>query len=48
MGVVTAGGVLRLTFRYRRALMSGADAAEFARMYVKVLDQFAGQEAVRR
>ena len=48
VGAVTAGGVLRLTFRYRRALMSGADAAEFAGMYVKVLDQFAGQEAVRR
>jgi NRPS condensation-like uncharacterized protein len=48
VGAVTAGAVLRLTFRYRRALMSGADAAEFAGMYVKVLDQFAGQEAVRR
>jgi NRPS condensation-like uncharacterized protein len=48
VGAVTSGGALRLTFRYRRALMSGADAAEFAGMYVKVLDQFAGQEAVRR
>ncbi len=48
VGAVTAGGVLRLTFRYRRALMSGADAAEFAGMYVKLLDQFAGLEAVRR
>ena len=48
VGAVTSGGALRLTFRYRRALMSGADAAEFAGKYVKVLDQFAGQEAVRR
>lgn len=48
VGAVTAGGALRLTFRYRLALMSGADAAEFAGRYLKVLDQFAGQEAVRR
>jgi NRPS condensation-like uncharacterized protein len=48
VGAVTAGGALRLTFRYRLALMSGADAAEFAGMYVKALSQFAGQEAVCR
>ncbi len=48
LGAVTAGGALRLTFRYRRALMSGTDAAEFAATYAKALDQFAGQEAVRR
>jgi NRPS condensation-like uncharacterized protein len=48
LGAVTAGGALRLTFRYRRALMSGSDAAEFGAMYAKALDQFSGQEAVRR
>ncbi|MGN6796273.1 MAG: hypothetical protein ACTHJW_28120 [Streptosporangiaceae bacterium] len=48
LGAVTAGEALRLTFRYRRALMSGADAAEFAAMYSKTLDQFAGHEAVCR
>ncbi len=47
LGAVTAGGALRLTFRYRRALMSGADAAEFGGRYLKALDQLAGQEAVR-
>jgi NRPS condensation-like uncharacterized protein len=48
LGAVTAGGALRLTFRYRRALMSGSDAAEFGAMYAKALDQFSGQEPVRR
>ena len=48
LGAVTAGGRLRLAFRYRRALFSAADAAEFAATYVKVLDQFTGQEAARR
>jgi NRPS condensation-like uncharacterized protein len=48
LGAVTAGGALRLAFRYRRALMSGADAAEFAGIYTKALDQFAGREAVPR
>ncbi|HEX2322137.1 MAG TPA: hypothetical protein VHJ18_24410 [Streptosporangiaceae bacterium] len=48
LGAVTAGGALRLTFRYRRALMSGSDAGEFGAMFAKVLDQFSGEEAVRR
>jgi NRPS condensation-like uncharacterized protein len=48
LGAVTAGGALRLAFRYRRALMSGSDAAEFGAMYTKTLDQFAGQEAMSR
>ena len=48
LGAVTAGGRLRLAFRYRRALFSSADAAEFATRYVKVLDQFTGQEAARK
>jgi len=48
LGAVTAGGALRLTFRYRRALMSGSDAGEFGAIFAKVLDQFSGEEAVRR
>ena len=48
LGAVTAGGRLRLAFRYRHALFSSADAAEFATRYVKVLDEFTGQEAARR
>jgi len=48
LGAVTAGGRLRLAFRYRRSLFSAADAAEFAARYVKVLDEFTGQEAARR
>ena len=45
LGAVTAGGSLRLTFRYRRALFSAADAAEFAARYAKALGQFAGPRA---
>jgi NRPS condensation-like uncharacterized protein len=48
VGAVTTGGRLRLAFRYRRALFSSAEAAEFAARYVKVLDQFTGQEAARQ
>jgi NRPS condensation-like uncharacterized protein len=48
LGAVTAGGALRLTFRYRRALMSGSDAAEFGATYAKALDQLSGQQAVCR
>ena len=48
LGAVTAGGRMRLAFRYRRSLFSSADAAEFAARYVKVLDEFTGQEAARR
>ncbi len=48
LGAVTAGGRMRLAFRYRRSLFSTADAAEFAARYVKVLDEFTGQEAARR
>jgi NRPS condensation-like uncharacterized protein len=47
LGVVTALGKLRLTFRYRRALLSQSDAAYFASRYLKALDQFTGQEAAR-
>lgn len=45
LGVVTALGRLRLTFRFRRALLSEADAAYFASQYLKVLDQFTGRDA---
>ncbi len=48
LGAVTAGGRLRLTFRYRRALFAAADAAEFAGRYAKALDQFAGVEGGSR
>lgn len=48
LGAVTAGGRLRLAFRYRRALFSSVDAADFAARYVKVLEQCTGQEAARR
>jgi len=41
LGAVTVTGRLRLTFRYRRALFSPADAAEFAARFAKALDQFA-------
>jgi len=45
LGAVTAAGRLRLTFRYRRALFSPADAAEFAARFAKALDQFAAPAA---
>src|SRR5262249_53519046 len=48
LGAVTVGGGLRLAFRYRRALFSAADAAEFAARYAKVLDQFTGHEVMPR
>jgi hypothetical protein len=48
LGAVSVGGRLQLTFRYRRALFTGADAADFVGRYAKVLDQFTGQEAVTR
>jgi len=48
LGAVTAGGSLRLTFRYRRALFSASDAAEFAARYAKALDQVASPEAGQR
>jgi len=48
LGAVTAAGSLRLTFRYRRALFSASDAAEFAARYAKALDQVASPEAGQR
>ncbi len=38
VGAVTTDGKLRLTFRYRRALLTGAAAAEFAASYRLALD----------
>jgi NRPS condensation-like uncharacterized protein len=48
LGAVGAGGRLALAFRYRLALFSGADAADFAGRFAKVLDQFTGPEAAAR
>jgi len=42
LGAVTVGGELRLTFRYRRALLGDAAASEFAGLYVSVLNEFTG------
>jgi hypothetical protein len=38
-GAVSSGGRLRITFRYRRALLSATDAVEFACRYAHALDQ---------
>ena len=38
LGVVTVGGQLRLTFRYRRALFRDSAAESFAARYRAVLD----------
>lgn len=45
VGAVSSAGRLRLTFRYRRALLSAADAADFAGRYGKALDQLASSKA---
>jgi NRPS condensation-like uncharacterized protein len=47
LGAVTTSGQLHLTFRYRRAAFGDAAAAAFASLYMKVLDDFAGQETFR-
>ncbi|HET7014103.1 MAG TPA: hypothetical protein VFI65_09335 [Streptosporangiaceae bacterium] len=44
LGVVTAGGQLRLTFRYRRALFSDSAAESFAARYRAALDGLTGRE----
>ncbi len=44
LGVVTAGGQLRLTFRYRRALLSDSAAESFAARYRAALDHLTGRE----
>jgi NRPS condensation-like uncharacterized protein len=41
LGAVSSGGRLRLSFRYRLALFSAADADEFAGRYGKALDRLA-------
>jgi NRPS condensation-like uncharacterized protein len=43
VGAATTGGVLRLTFRYRRALLSDQAAADFAGRYARALDALAGR-----
>ncbi len=45
LGAVTCDGVLRLTFRYRRALFCDAAGARFARRYVEALDQLTRSRA---
>ena len=45
VGAVSSAGRLRLTFRYRRALLAAAEAAEFAGRYGKALDQLVSAEA---
>ncbi|MGI9008306.1 MAG: hypothetical protein ACR2FU_19290 [Streptosporangiaceae bacterium] len=47
VGVVSSAGRLRCTFRYRSALLSAADAAEFAGRYGKALDQLVSAKAGR-
>jgi NRPS condensation-like uncharacterized protein len=44
LGVVTVGGQLRLTFRYRRALFRDSAAESFASRYCAVLDGLTGRE----
>jgi NRPS condensation-like uncharacterized protein len=43
LGVVTVGGQLRLTFRYRRALFSDSAAESFASRYRAALDRLTGR-----
>jgi NRPS condensation-like uncharacterized protein len=45
VGAVSAAGQLRLTFRYRRALLSAADAAEFGGRFALALDRLAPAKA---
>ncbi len=45
VGAASSAGRLRLTFRYRHALLSGADAADFAGRYGKALDQLVSAKA---
>lgn len=45
VGVVTVGGRLRLTFRYRRALFSDSAAESFASRYLTALDRLCGRES---
>jgi NRPS condensation-like uncharacterized protein len=44
LGVITVGGQLRLTFRYRRALFRDSAAESFAARYRAVLDGLTGRE----
>jgi len=45
LGVLTTGGVLHLTFRYRRALLSDQAAEDFAGRYAEALGRVASREA---
>ncbi len=46
LGAVSCGDGLRLTFRYRRALLTDAAAARFADRYLEALDRLAGRRSV--
>lgn len=46
VGAVTSAGGLRITFRYRRALLARADAAEFAARFGKALDELTSARVV--
>jgi NRPS condensation-like uncharacterized protein len=45
LGAVTTAGLMHLAFRYRRALLTDAAAAAFARRYCETLDVLAGRQA---
>jgi NRPS condensation-like uncharacterized protein len=45
LGAVTTAGLMHLTFRYRRALLTDAAAAAFARRYCEMLDLVTGRQA---
>jgi NRPS condensation-like uncharacterized protein len=45
LGALTTAGVLHLTFRYRRALLSDQAAADFAGRYAEALGRLASREA---
>jgi hypothetical protein len=47
LGVLTVAGRLHLAFRYQRGLFGDAAAAEFARRYVTVLEDFSSSRAHR-
>ena len=46
LGALTAAGVLHLTFRYRRALLSDQAAADFAARYAEALHRLCRREVM--
>ncbi len=47
LGVLTCADDVRLTWRYRRALLTDAAAAQFAERYLEVLDRLTGRRDAR-